>query len=674
MENVGALSLLLAFCVALFALFSSIAGAWKKNMFLVAAARRGVYLVWLLITTASGILLYGLIEGDYRLQYVAMHANKAMPLLYKITAWWGGQEGSLLFWSWILACYGAVVVFTNRKQYKTMLPWVIGVLMSTQVFFLILNNFVVPPFRVWAIGRGIIAMPDGQGLNPLLQTPSMAIHPPMLYLGYVGFIVPFAFAIASLITRQPGDEWIHTTRRWTLVTWLFQTVGIVLGMGWAYYVLGWGGYWAWDPVENASVLPWITATAFLHSVMMQEKKGMMKVWNMVLVSATFFLCIFGTMLTRSGLVQSVHAFGVSSIGNYFATFLAIGIAATVWLILDRLEFLKSESHLESVVSRESSFLFNNLVLLASCFAVLWGTLFPVISEAVTGEKISVDAPFFNRVNIPIGLFLLFLTGVGPLVAWRRSSADSLKRNFLWPLISMAVLMAGLFGAGIRNEYALLSFGLCLFVAVTIGTEFFKGAAAIAEKDKMNFLRATVELTHRNTRRYGGYLVHMGVVVMFIGFTGAAFNKDSVHEASMGQSFRIGRYDLKISDIKDGENDNYAWMKAAIDVYVDGSKIDTLEPERRIYKASRQPASEVAIRRRLNEDLFLNFAAMATQGQGAVIQAYVFPLVSWIWVGFWVVLFGTIICLVPSKIKYSYARTEVVGAVTGRRAVEAHAKS
>jgi len=674
MENVGALSLLLAFCVALFALFSSIAGAWKKNMFLVAAARRGVYLVWLLITTASGILLYGLIEGDYRLQYVAMHANKAMPLLYKITAWWGGQEGSLLFWSWILACYGAVVVFTNRKQYKTMLPWVIGVLMSTQVFFLILNNSVVPPFRVWAIGRGIIAMPDGQGLNPLLQTPSMAIHPPMLYLGYVGFIVPFAFAIASLITRQPGDEWIHTTRRWTLVTWLFQTVGIVLGMGWAYYVLGWGGYWAWDPVENASVLPWITATAFLHSVMMQEKKGMMKVWNMVLVSATFFLCIFGTMLTRSGLVQSVHAFGVSSIGNYFATFLAIGIAATVWLILDRLEFLKSESHLESVVSRESSFLFNNLVLLASCFAVLWGTLFPVISEAVTGEKISVDAPFFNRVNIPIGLFLLFLTGVGPLVAWRRSSADSLKRNFLWPLVSMAVLMAGLFGAGIRNEYALLSFGLCLFVAVTIGTEFFKGAAAIAEKDKMNFLRATVELTHRNTRRYGGYLVHMGVVVMFIGFTGAAFNKDSVHEASMGQSFRIGRYDLKISDIKDGENDNYAWMKAAIDVYVDGSKIDTLEPERRIYKASRQPASEVAIRRRLNEDLFLNFAAMATQGQGAVIQAYVFPLVSWIWVGFWVVLFGTIICLVPSKIKYSYARTEVVGAVTGRRAVEAHAKS
>ncbi len=663
MENLGALALILAFSVAIFALVSSIVGGWRKNLFLVAAAQRSVYLVWLLMTSASGLLLYGLIQGDYRLQYVVLHANKAMPLMYKITAWWGGQEGSLLFWSWILSSYAAVVVFTNRKQFRKSMPYVIAVMMATQVFFLILNNFVVPPFKVWAIGKGIIEMPDGQGLNPLLQTPSMAIHPPMLYLGYVGFIVPFAFAIASLITRQPGDEWIHTTRRWTLVTWLFQTVGIVLGMGWAYYVLGWGGYWAWDPVENASVLPWITATAFLHSVMMQEKKGMMKVWNMVLVSATFFLCIFGTMLTRSGLVQSVHAFGISSIGNYFATFLAIGIALTIWLILDRLEFLKSESHLESVVSRESSFLFNNLVLLASCFAVLWGTLFPVISEAVTGDKISVDARFFNKVNVPIGLFLLFLTGVGPLIAWRRSSFEGLKRNFLWPTVAMVILMVGLFGAGVRNEYALLSFGLCLFVTVTIVSEFYKGSAAIAEKDNMNLLRAAVELTHRNSRRYGGYLVHMGVVIMFVGFTGAAFNKDLVHEASLGQGFNIGRYELRVSDLKDGENDNYAWMKATVDVYVSGEKIDTLVPERRIYKASRQPASEVAIRRRLNEDLFLNFA-MATQGQGAVIQAYVFPLVSWIWVGFWVVLFGTIVCLVPSKHKLAYPRMEVMGTVTG----------
>ena len=395
MENLGALSLLLAFSVAIFALFSSVVGAWRKNLFLIAAAQRSVYLVWLLISTASGILLYGLIEGDFRLQYVALHSNKTMPLMYKITAWWGGQEGSLLFWSWILSCYAAVVVFTNRKHYKTMMPYVIAVIMVTQVFFLVLNNFVVPPFNVWAIGRGIIALPDGQGLNPLLQTPSMAIHPPMLYLGYVGFIVPFAFAIASLITKQPGDEWIHTTRRWTLVTWLFQSVGITLGMGWAYYVLGWGGYWAWDPVENASVLPWITATAFLHSVMMQEKKGMMKVWNIVLVSCTFFLCIFGTMLTRSGLVQSVHAFAVSSIGNYFVVYIALGVVGVTWLVLDRLDFLKTESHLESIVSRESAFLFNNLVLLASCLPkrVLDGVVFAAAIYGLppTGDWVVCDA-------------------------------------------------------------------------------------------------------------------------------------------------------------------------------------------------------------------------------------------------------------------------------------------
>src|SRR6202171_368137 len=355
-----------------------------------------------------------------------------MDVPYKFASWWGGQEGSLLLWAWLLSTYTSVLVFQNRRKFREMMPYVTAVLMTTETFFLILISFVEAPFKVLMAGKGVVDAGDGQGLNPLLQYWTMVIHPPMLYLGYVGFAVPFAFAIGSLITKQPGDAWIHTTRRWAIVTWLFQTTGILLGAGWAYAVLGWGGYWGWDPVENASLLPWITATAFLHSVMMQEKKGMMKVWNMVLISATFFLCIFGTFLTRSGVVSSVHAFAQSSIGNYFAVFLTLGIAGTTYLILDRLGYLKSEARLESVVSRESSFMFNNLILLASCFAVLWGTLFPVISEAVTGEKISVDAPFFNRVNIPIGLFLLFLTGLGPLFAWRRTSIDSLRRNFQWP--------------------------------------------------------------------------------------------------------------------------------------------------------------------------------------------------------------------------------------------------
>jgi cytochrome c-type biogenesis protein CcmF len=389
---------------------------------------------------------------------------------------------------------------------------------------------------------------------------------------------------------------------------------------------------------------------------------MMKVWNMVLISATFFLCIFGTFLTRSGIVSSVHAFAQSSIGRYFVTFLAAGIAATIYLILDRLEYLKSESQLESVVSREASFLFNNLVLLSSCFAVLWGTLFPVISEAVTGEKISLDAPFFNRVNIPIGLFLLFLTGVGPLVAWRRSSMESLKRNFLWPAVAGLVLVAALAIAGVRHLYALMSFGLCLFVTWTIAAEFIKGSRAIAARGGRNLAAAMVELVHRNTRRYGGYLVHLGIVCMFIGFTGSAFNKDATNEVAIGDSIRLASYQLKVRDVRAGENENYSWDRAVVEVYRNGAQIDTLQPERRFYKASGQPISEVSIRRRLNEDLYLNFAAMSEDGKKAVIQSYVFPLVSWIWIGFWVLLFGTLVCLVPSKVKYQYAKTEVVGMV------------
>src|SRR5579884_3165921 len=447
MENLGALALVLAFCFALYSIIGSLVGKWKSKPFLVASARRAVYTVWALVAVASGILVYSLIAGDFRLVYVASHSNKSMPLHYKFAAWWGGQEGSLLFWSFLLATYSAVVTWTCRNKFRDMMPYVTAVLMTTEAFFLMLITFVISPFQVFVVGRGIQDLGDGQGLNPLLQYWTMVIHPPMLYLGYVGFTVPFAFAFASLITRQPGEAWIHTTRRWTIVTWLFQSTGILLGAGWAYAVLGWGGYWGWDPVENASLLPWITATAFLHSVMMQEKKGMMKVWNMVLISATFFLCIFGTFLTRSGVVNSVHSFAQSSIGTYFVTFLAIGIALTIYLILNRLDYLKSEAQLESVLSRESSFLFNNLILLASCFAVLWGTLFPVISEWATGDKISLDADWYNRLMVPIGLGLLFLTGVGPLIAWRRSSVESLKKAFFWPsLVAVGVMvLLGLFG-------------------------------------------------------------------------------------------------------------------------------------------------------------------------------------------------------------------------------------
>ena len=665
MENLGSLALLLAFCFAIYSVVGSVAGKWRQNPFILVSARRAVYAVWFLLTVASSILVYALMTGDYRFAYVAAHSNRSLPALYKFAAWWGGQEGSLLLWSWLLSTYSMIAITINHRRHRDLMPYVAAILMSIQTFFLVLNAFVASPFHMLALDRVVTAAPDGNGLNPLLQYPAMAIHPPMLFLGYVGFAVPFAFAMSSLITRQPGDSWIQTTRRWTLVTWLFQGTGVLLGASWAYAVLGWGGYWGWDPVENVSLLPWLTATAFLHSVMMQEKKGMMKVWNMVLISATFFLCIFGTFVTRSGLITSVHAFAQSPIGKYFVTFLALGIGATIYLILDRLPYLKSEAQLESVVSRESSFLFNNLILLASCFAVLWGTMFPLISEWASGEKISLDAGWYNRIMVPIGLFLLFLTGVGPLFAWRRTSTDRLRRNFLWPVLASVGLVVGLLTFGVRSGYALISFAFSLFVALTVLVEFYRGSRAIRARSGKNMLAAAVELTHRNTRRYGGYLVHIAMVFMFIGFTGKAFDRQTTADLVVGGSVQLGSYQLKVLELRDGENDNYSWNHAVVEVSKDGKNLGTLEPEKRFYKASRQGTSEVAIRRRLNEDLYLNFAGF--ENGKATIQAYVFPLVAWIWIGTFTMILGTIVALVPAKVKLDYAPTKVVG-VTKKLAV------
>ena len=472
--------------------------------------------------------------------------------------------------------------------------------------------------------------------------------------------MPFAFAMASLLTKQPGEAWIHTTRRWAIVTWLFQSTGVLLGMGWAYTVLGWGGYWGWDPVENASLMPWITATAFLHSVMMQEKKGMMKVWNMVLVSATFLLSILGTTLTRTGLVSSVHAFAQSPVKPYFTTFLISSTVLVIAAISLNLKYLKSEVKLESVLSRESSFLFNNLILLASCFAVLWGTLFPVIMEALTGEKETIDGPYYNKVNIPIALFLILLTGVGPLIAWRKSSVSSLKKSFMVPGLVGAGVSLGLLAAGITHVAALVSFGLCSFVAASIVLEFWKGSRAIQAKENSSLYRSAFELTWRNTRRYGGYIVHMGIVFMFIGFTGSAFNQHETKQLRLNQTVPFAGYDLKLLNVNDGDNGNYEFSHATIDVGAKGRLLGQLEPEIRLYKSSQEQSSMIGIRRRLNEDLYINFSGISPDNTKAIFQLYTFPLVSWIWIGYWVLLVGSLICLIPAKVRLQYARTEVVG--------------
>ena len=668
MENLGYLTILLGFCLALYAIVAALIGKWRRNAFLELSAQRAVVAMWVMVTSAVALLLYAIFTNDYRLSYVQAHSNADLPGFYKFAALWGGQEGSLLFWSWILATYSFIAVYTGRRMHRDMISYVVAIMMSVQAFFLMLIAFVVSPFQVLMSGPQITPMADGAGLNPLLQHPMMAIHPPMLYLGYVGFAVPFAFAMASLITKQPGDRWIHTTRVWTMITWMFQGIGILLGARWSYDVLGWGGYWAWDPVENASLLPWITATAFLHSVMMQEKKGMMKVWNIVLVSATFLLGIFGTMLTRTGMVSSVHAFAQSPIGPYFNWYMSGITVLTVFLILSRLEYLKSENELDSVVSRESSFLFNNVLLLASCFAVLWGTLFPVITEAITNEKISVGEPFFNRVNIPIALVLLFLTGVGPLFAWRRTSVDSLKRNFQWPAIISLVIGGVLFALGVTHFYALVCFILCAFVAITIVVEFYRGARVIQSKQEMWLGAAMFELTHRNTRRYGGYIVHMAIVLMFIGFAGSAFNLETQAEMEAGDKLPLGRYEFELKELTEDSNANYFGGAAVIDVYRDGEFLQVLHPERRVYHASQQGTGIPAIRARLTEDVYIVFAGLATDGQKPVIQAYIKPLVNWIWIGAWTMVFGTLVALIPSKIKRIAPRTRVVATVKKKHEV------
>jgi cytochrome c-type biogenesis protein CcmF len=649
----GSFALILAFLAAVYAFAGGIAGIVARRPLLVKSARNAGMAIFALVTLAVASLEYYFFTDNFSLAYVASHSNRALPPFYKFAALWAGQEGSLLFWSWVLSIYVFSVLFINRKKHPELLPYADVVMAGVQIFFLTLNNFVASPFGVLGSPDAsgtmhLAALNDGHGLNPLLQYPEMVIHPPMLYSGYTGFTIPFAFALAALLGRYPGEKWIHITRRWTMIAWCFQSIGILLGAHWAYAVLGWGGYWAWDPVENASLLPWITGTAFLHSVMMQEKRGMMKVWNVWLVFTTFMLCILGTLLTRSGIVSSVHAFAQSSIGNWFVGFLGLVFIVCFWAYWLSRDYLRSDNTLDSLVSRESSFLFNNLVLLAACFAVLWGTLFPVISEWFTGSKISVGPPFFNKVNIPIALFLMFLTGVGPLLAWRRTSFDALKRNFAWPVLGgvVAGVIAAIFGY--RDFYALICLILCVFVTLTIASEFYRGGRVIAARDSTNILSALGELTMRNTRRYGGYIVHFGMVLIFIGVAGSAFNQDIQMEMAPGQSLTIGPYTVLCQNFDRTANNNFESERATLEIFRNGKSEMMLYPERRFFIASQVSETMVAVQSLPTHDLYIVYAGRSPETQRPVIHAYLNPLVKWIWFGGIVLVLGTLLALVPNR--------------------------
>jgi cytochrome c-type biogenesis protein CcmF len=655
MPLLGNFCLLFALALAVYCFVVGVIAAVRKDAVgfaLAETARRAGMAAFAAVFVAACALVYAALTDDFSVAYILHHSNRALPGPYKFAVLWSGQEGSMLFWAFLLSAYGFVLRLRHKIDQR-LVAMASVILAGIQVFFLVLVNFVANPF-----GMMPTVVADGNGLNPLLQYPEMVIHPPMLYLGYVGVSVPFAFALAALIMRYPGEKWIQITRRWTMVAWLFLTFGIALGAHWAYGVLGWGGYWGWDPVENASVLPWISTTAFLHSVMMQEKRGMLKSWNVWLIFITFMLSILGTMLTRAGLVSSVHAFAQSSIGSWFTGLLIIIFAVCLTFFILNYGHLRSENKLEALVSRESSFLFNNMVLMGACFAVLVGTLFPIFSEWVTDVKVNVAAPYYNKVMVPIGLFLIFLTGVGPLLAWRSTSVGSVKRNFAIPAtvallveITVGIILGrnGVrFWTDLSQVYAMLAFCLSTLVIATIASEFVRGGLVWKNKLQTNLLAGMYQLTRRNMRRYGGYVVHFGVVLLVIGLSGAAFNRDNEQIMANGDKLEVGRYTLVSQAYTEDDNANYASRAALLEVSRDGKFLTQLNPEERTFKASGgQPVHIVAIHSTLREDLYVTFQGLDRETGHPVIKAIINPLVNWIWIGVLVITFGTGMALVPN---------------------------
>src|SRR6202167_3979897 len=661
MPEFGWFMLLLALALSLYTLVVGSIALWRSRGALAVnidgvagrlgeTARRAGISSFVALSCAAFALVWASFTNDYSVSYILHHTNKALSTAYKFSALWSGQEGSLLLWAWLLSAYGFVLRMRHKVDVR-LTAFASTILAGIQIFFLMLLNFAAPPF---AIQPGPVAT-DGFGLNPLLQYPEMVIHPPMLYLGYVGFSVPFAFALGALMMRYPGEKWIHITRRWTMVTWLFLTCGIFLGAHWAYSVLGWGGYWGWDTVENASLMPCLTGTAFLHSVMMQEKRGMMKTWNMWLIFSTFMLSIFGTFLTRSGVVSSVHAFAQSSIGDWFVAFLAIIFATCLFFYIKNRSHLRTEHRVESLISRESSFLFNNLLLLVACFTVLWGTLFPVLSEWVQGPKVTVGPPFFNRVNVPVALLLLLLTALGPLLAWRRTSIESLKRNFRIPALGALLVAAVLMAFGMRPWkdvayfYSLMTITLAVMVALTVISEFVRGGRVIGRHTSQNLLASMVQLTRRNTRRYGGYIAHFGVIVIMIGFAGSVFNQDKEQEMGFGDKLTIGAYTLVCQSYTQDDNPNYGSEWAVMNVFKGGKQIATLNPERRFYKASQQTSTMPSIRSSISNDLYVVYEGQNPDTGRPILRAHLNPLVMWIWVGVWIMIVGTVVAMIPNTV-------------------------
>ena len=662
MTILGEFALWIALPVAAWGMALGFMGGRTQRGDLVLSAERAIYAVFFLLILASLGVGAAFLGDKFEYWYVASYSNRELELFYKITGLWAGQRGSLLFWALILAFFSSICVFQNRDKNREFMPYVAGVLQGVLLFFIVVLLFAdVNPFE-----RLAFTPVNGQGLNPQLQNYWMTIHPPTLYLGFTSFTIPFAFAVAALLNGRLDARWIQLTRRWILTSWLFLSVGIIFGMRWAYEELGWGGYWFWDPVENASLLPWLTATAFLHSIQIQESRGMLRVWNMSLVLMTFLLTIFATFLTRSGLIESVHSFAQElKIAYIFLGFMGTILAGCIVLILYRLPKLQSENRIESFLSRESAFLFNNLMLLGFAFAVFWGTIFPLVAEWVTGEKISVGPPFFEKVNFPIGLVLLALAGIGPVIAWRRATKRNLRKNFIIPISVLLAVGTTLWFSGARHPLALVTWSICAFVLTIIGIEFWKGTRARARIEGEGYALAFMHLVARNRRRWGGYIVHVAMVMIYFAFAGAAYNVDErfhmlpgdVVEVTspFGHTYSLTYEGLTVS-LGKGDR-NLLWQAiAAVSVQQNGKQKPLMTTEKRMYVTGDLPMTEVAIRSTIREDLYLILSALDdmegavnadANAQGIDLQVLIKPFVGWIWFGGLMLAIGTFVALWPS---------------------------
>ena len=652
--SIGHTSILLAFLLALLGIVSPIIGSRTGDDRYFTFTRLAILGQFVLVTLAALSLIYGLVTTDFSIKYVAFNTTRATPVYYRVTGLWGALEGSLLLWEWILIIFSTIVAQVYRHRLREFMPWVLMIFAIISAFFLGVVGFVSNPFEsIFPIP------PDGRGLNPLLEDANMMTHPPLLYTGFVGLTVPYAFAMAALIKGKLDEAWIVTTRRWTIIAWFFLTMGNLVGAWWSYHVLGWGGYWAWDPVENAAFMPWLPTTAFLHSVQVQERRRMLKAWNLSLIIIAFSLTIFGTFLTRSGILSSIHAFSSGPVGTVFLVFLAFVLLGSFGLLAYRSDQLKVQAELDSMVSRESAFLLNNIVLVSALFTIFLGTIFPLLSEAVAGVQVSVGAPYFNSVTVPLFLLLVFLMGVGPMIAWRKASWDNLKRNFLWPATASFIFALGLFVWQVRDPLPLLGFTLLAFVVFSI---LYDTALALRARHRIageGILSGLITLARRNQRRYGGLVVHLGVVLIIMGIAGS-MTYSLEREATLGlkEHLNVGRYLIQFEGLKGEQQPTHFRVEGAFRVFHGGDEVGVLSPALKFFPTQQSPVGRAVHRSTISDDIYLILSGFSELDKNqATLKVLVRPLVVWIWIGGFVIALGTLVAILPFSEKDRGRRIE-----------------